>query len=92
MCDGSNRCRVLAQGKTMANALTALGMVSGTILDGIDIALVVTDGEKVVSRGPSMTVAYPADFRERLAAGPRQPCGSAGARSGPACLASSSGS
>ena len=30
---------------------------SGTSLDGIDVALLVTDGETVTSRGPSMTYA-----------------------------------
>ena len=32
--------------------------MSGTSLDGIDVALLVTDGEDVVERGPSATYAY----------------------------------
>jgi anhydro-N-acetylmuramic acid kinase len=32
--------------------------MSGTSLDGIDVALLTTDGETVTSRGPSMTVTY----------------------------------
>ena len=32
------------------NRLTAIGLMSGTSLDGIDIALVSTDGEAVVER------------------------------------------
>jgi anhydro-N-acetylmuramic acid kinase len=44
----------------------ALGLMSGTSLDGIDIALIETDGHERVAPGPALTVPYPADFRERL--------------------------
>ncbi len=36
-------------------------------MDGIDIALVRTDGADIVERGPSASYSYPADFREKLA-------------------------
>lgn len=53
----------------MTEVLSAIGLMSGTSLDGIDIAQVRTDGEGHVERGPSMEVAYDAAFRRRLQQG-----------------------
>lgn len=50
----------------MAAMRTAIGLMSGTSLDGIDVALVRTDGETVVERGPAMSLPYDAAFRRRL--------------------------
>src|SRR6516165_3357297 len=44
----------------------ALGLMSGTSLDGIDLAMIETDGEERVVPGPSLTISYQAGFRERL--------------------------
>ena len=33
--------------------LTAIGLMSGTSLDGVDVALIETDGKRVESFGPS---------------------------------------
>ena len=37
----------------------AVGLISGTSLDGIDAAMLITDGERVVECGPAATFAYP---------------------------------
>ena len=48
--------------------LTAIGLMSGTSLDGVDAALVRTDGETIESFGPALTLPYPPEFRDRLRA------------------------
>jgi anhydro-N-acetylmuramic acid kinase len=45
----------------------AIGLMSGTSMDGIDVAVIETDGEEEVTRGASHTLAYDAAFRARLA-------------------------
>jgi anhydro-N-acetylmuramic acid kinase len=52
-----------------------IGLMSGTSLDGIDAALVETDGDTVVRCGPALTVPYDHRLRERLrrTLGGRQP-------------------
>lgn len=52
----------------MGRIRTAIGLMSGTSMDGIDVALVKTDGEGVVERGPAVGVAYDPAFRKRLQA------------------------
>ncbi|HKY94281.1 MAG TPA: anhydro-N-acetylmuramic acid kinase [Kiloniellales bacterium] len=51
---------------THDSALWAVGLMSGTSLDGIDIALIRTDGERVLESGPSETYPYDEAFRQRL--------------------------
>lgn len=49
--------------------LTAIGMMSGTSMDGIDVAILKSDGEARLERGPSAFFPYEENFRRRIAAG-----------------------
>ncbi|KIZ42808.1 MULTISPECIES: anhydro-N-acetylmuramic acid kinase [Rhodopseudomonas] len=46
--------------------LTAIGLMSGTSLDGVDVALIRTDGKRVASLGPSGYRAYSETERDLL--------------------------
>lgn len=52
----------------MGKLMRALGLMSGTSLDGIDVALITTDGEDHVERGPAMTFSYNTEMRALLRA------------------------
>lgn len=43
-----------------------IGLMSGTSLDGVDVAWLETDGNRHVVPGPGRTLAYEADFRAEL--------------------------
>lgn len=43
-----------------------IGLMSGTSLDGIDAALLRSDGVRVLERGPNITLPYDEAFRQRL--------------------------
>lgn len=45
---------------------TAIGLMSGTSMDGIDAALIDTDGEGHVSQRGFVTIPYAPEFRQRL--------------------------
>ncbi len=56
-------------GLKKTGALTALGAMSGTSLDGVDAAVVVTDGTAITSFGPTSYKAYSDEERAVLRAG-----------------------
>ncbi len=47
----------------MPESLTAIGLMSGTSLDGVDAAVLVTDGEDFVEHGPAVHVPYTRDLK-----------------------------
>src|SRR3954452_2755498 len=46
--------------------LTGIGLMSGTSMDGIDAAVLTTDGEASIALGPTAFLAYSPDFRRRI--------------------------
>jgi anhydro-N-acetylmuramic acid kinase len=50
----------------MGKVMRAIGLMSGTSLDGIDVAYVETDGEDTVTRGPALTFPYDSAMRGLL--------------------------
>jgi anhydro-N-acetylmuramic acid kinase len=51
----------------MGKLMRAIGLMSGTSMDGIDLALLETNGEDTVKRGASASFPYADAFRARLA-------------------------
>ena len=52
----------------MAETLRALGLMSGTSMDGVDAAVIETDGESILGFGPSAFAPYGAEERAALRA------------------------
>lgn len=44
----------------------ALGLMSGTSMDGVDAALIRTDGETIFELGPALTIRYDGIFQNRI--------------------------
>ncbi len=53
-------------GKKTQEAIWAVGLISGTSMDGVDAALIRTDGETVSDVGPALMIPYEEGFREQF--------------------------
>jgi len=71
----------------MGKTLRALGLMSGTSMDGIDVALIETDGENLIERLACLTVPYDAPFRSDLAAALEEARALTDRTARPGCLA-----
>ena len=55
-------------GTSFGDISLSIGLMSGTSLDGIDVAAIRTDGKKAIQFGPAATFPYDKQFREKLRA------------------------
>jgi len=71
----------------MGKTMRAIGLMSGTSMDGIDVALIETDGENLIERLACLTVPYDAPFRSDLAAALEEARALTDRTARPGCLA-----
>ena len=50
----------------MDKIYTAIGLMSGTSLDGVDASIIRSDGEKLIEIKKNLYLAYDSDFKKKL--------------------------
>lgn len=65
----------------------AIGLMSGTSMDGIDAAMIYTDGVRVERHGPSLTLPYTPEMREQVRDGLKMAASCAGSDNPPNSIA-----
>ncbi|NVJ99360.1 MAG: anhydro-N-acetylmuramic acid kinase [Alphaproteobacteria bacterium] len=63
-----------------------IGLMSGTSMDGIDAAMIYTDGVRIERHGPSMTLPYNPEMREKVKEGLKIASGCAGKENPPEAI------
>ncbi|MEP3245004.1 MAG: anhydro-N-acetylmuramic acid kinase [Sneathiella sp.] len=53
-------------GKHGQKEIWAVGLISGTSMDGVDAALIKTDGGRISEFGPALSIPYETEFRNRF--------------------------
>lgn len=63
-----------------------IGLMSGTSMDGVDAAMLFTDGVRIERLGPSLTVSFPSEVRDRIKEGLQIASGCASADDAPSSI------
>jgi len=71
----------------MSKLRRALGLMSGTSMDGIDVALLDTDGDRELRHGPAASFPYPAEIKVHLRSALIEAKGLCERTARPGCLA-----